>query len=60
MSLSRAELLEAVWGIRFDPGTNVVQVQVARLRRKIDRRAPMLIQTVVGQGYRIAAPEVAL
>jgi DNA-binding response OmpR family regulator len=58
--LSRAELFEAVWGIRFDPGTNVVQVHVARLRRKNDRRAPMLIQTVVGQGYRIAAPEGAL
>jgi DNA-binding response OmpR family regulator len=54
--VSRAELLAKVWGIDFDPGTKVVEVQVARLRKKIDRAGPPTIQTVVGEGYRIAAP----
>jgi len=49
--LSRAELLRDVWNIDFDPGTNVVQVQVARLRRKLEASGGPLIQTVVGQGY---------
>jgi len=52
--VSRAELLARVWGIEFDPGTKVVEVQIARLRKKIDRDGPPLIQTVVGVGYRIA------
>jgi two-component system copper resistance phosphate regulon response regulator CusR len=52
--LSRSELLREVWNVDFDPGTNVVQVQVARLRRKIDACGPPLIQTVVGRGYAIA------
>jgi len=53
--LSRAELLHRVWGIDFDPETNVVDTAVARLRKRLDRGAQPLIQTVVGQGYRIAA-----
>lgn len=52
--LSRSELLRRVWDIDFDPGTKVVEVQVARLRRKLDREPPSLIQTVVGEGYRVA------
>jgi DNA-binding response OmpR family regulator len=52
--LSKPELLRRVWGIDFDPGTKVVEVQVARLRRKLDRDAPSVIETVVGQGYRLA------
>lgn len=52
----RADLLEAVWGLRFDPGTNVVAVHVSRLRAKLDRgfAAPML-RTEKGVGYRLAA-----
>ena len=48
----RPELLRRVWEIGFDPGTNVVDVLVARLRRKM---APYqgAIQTVAGRGYRI-------
>jgi len=53
-TMTRTELLEEVWGIDFDPGTNVVNVVVARLRRKIERPGQPLIETVVGQGYRIA------
>lgn len=49
--LTRAELLEKVWGMSFDPGTNVVNVVVARLRRRLEGWAPQLIRTVVGEGY---------
>ena len=55
--LSRAELLHSVWGIDFDPGTNLVDVQIARLRRRVDRGGRPLIETVVGQGYRLSVPE---
>ena len=55
-AVPRAALLEAVWGLRFDPGTNVVAVHVSRLRAKLDRdfTAPML-RTDKGVGYRLAA-----
>lgn len=49
--LSREELLEKVWGMQFDPGTNVVNVLVARLRRRLEPWAPDMIRTVVGEGY---------
>jgi DNA-binding response OmpR family regulator len=48
---SRAELLDAVWNIRFDPETNVVNVHIARLRRKLEVLGPPLIHTVRGEGY---------
>ncbi|MGH2547690.1 MAG: winged helix-turn-helix domain-containing protein, partial [Actinomycetota bacterium] len=47
--LSRGQLLEQVWGLDFDPGSNVVDVFVAALRRKI---GPGSIETVRGSGYR--------
>ena len=50
---ARADLLRSVWGIEEDTGTNVVEVQVARLRRKIDRGRTPLIHTVTGVGYRL-------
>lgn len=55
-AVPRSELLEAVWGLRFDPGTNVVAVHMSRLRAKLDRdfAAPMLT-TEKGIGYRLAA-----
>ncbi|HZL99688.1 MAG TPA: response regulator transcription factor [Planctomycetota bacterium] len=54
-AVSRGELLKSVWGIEFDPGTNVVDVHVRRLRRKLDAPFPMpLIHTVRGAGYRLA------
>jgi two-component system, OmpR family, copper resistance phosphate regulon response regulator CusR len=48
--LSREQLLEQVWGIPFDPGTNIVDVYIGYLRRKIgaDR-----IETVRTRGYRL-------
>jgi DNA-binding response OmpR family regulator len=47
--LSRAQLLDHVWGLDFDPGSNVVDVYVAALRRKIGSGT---IETVRGSGYR--------
>lgn len=54
--LSRAQLLRLVWRLSFDPGTNVVQVHVSRLRSKLDCgfEWPML-RTVRGMGYRLIA-----
>jgi len=51
--LPRSEILSRVWGIDFDPGTNVVDVLVARLRRKIGRDGRPFIETVKGEGYRM-------
>lgn len=53
----RAELLRAIWQLGFDPGTNVVQVHVARLRAALDPpgMAPML-HTDRGLGYRLSPP----
>lgn len=50
--LSRMDILENVWEVNFDLGTNVVDVYVNYLRNKIDKNfEPKLIQTVVGMGY---------
>lgn len=48
--LSREQLLSQVWGYDFDPGSNVVDVYVRYLRRKIGAAA---IETVRGMGYRL-------
>ena len=50
--LSRVDILEKVWDINFDAGTNVVDVYVNYLRKKIDKNFDTkLIRTVVGMGY---------
>ena len=55
--VTRTMLLEAVWDYHFDPQTNVIDVHVSRLRRKIDRDFEHpLIHTVRGAGYVIRAP----
>jgi DNA-binding response OmpR family regulator len=52
MVLSRLQILETVWGIDFNMGTNVVDVYVNYLRKKIENQTgDKLIQTVVGMGY---------
>ncbi len=56
MPLSRSMIMEHVWGIRFDPGTNVVDVFINSLRNKIDPDRE-LIQTVRGVGYMVREPE---
>ncbi len=50
--LSRAEIAEKIWDITFDSGTNVIDVYVNFLRKKIDRDfEPKLIHTKIGMGY---------
>jgi two-component system OmpR family response regulator len=52
--LTRQQLLDSVWGIDFDAGSNVVDVYVSYLRRKLDRPGePSVIETVRGAGYRV-------
>jgi len=58
--VTRTMLLEQVWNYHFDPQTNVIDVHISRLRRKIDRDFPQaLLQTVRGAGYALRAPEGA-
>ena len=47
----RTELLEKVWDLHFDPMSNVVDVHVGNLRRKLRKLGPALIHTVRGVGY---------
>ena len=57
--VTRAMLLEQVWGYHFDPQTNVIDVHVSRLRQKIDKdfEHPLLM-TVRGAGYRLGTERV--
>ena len=50
--LSREQLLSHVWGYDYDPGSNVVDVYVGYLRKKLGSEA---IETVRGMGYRLSA-----
>jgi two-component system, OmpR family, response regulator len=51
---TRTQICEHVWDYQFDPGTNLVDVYIQRLRRKIDDNEEVpLIQTVRGTGYRM-------
>ena len=55
--LTRVEICERVWDYNFDPGTNLVEVYVQRVRKKVDEDfATKLIETIRGVGYRIKAP----
>lgn len=50
--LSRIDIAENVWGINFDTGTNIIDVYVNFLRKKIDKDfSPKLIHTHTGVGY---------
>lgn len=54
--LSRTLITEYAWNYHFDPGTNIVDVVINRLRKKVDqRRTPKLIHTVRGVGYVLKA-----
>jgi two-component system OmpR family response regulator len=53
--VTRTMLLEHVWDLNFDPQTNVIDVQISRLRRKIDKDfSPPLLHTVRGAGYKLS------
>ncbi len=52
--LSRTQIIEHVWEYYFDPGTNLVDVHIQRLRKKLcEAGEPQLIETVRGVGYRM-------
>jgi two-component system, OmpR family, response regulator len=56
--VSRTMLFEAVWDYRLEERTNVIDVHISRLRRKIDPEGTLnLIETVRGSGYRLRAPD---
>ena len=55
--LSREQILNAVWGFDFDPGTKVLEVYIGYLRRKLgDHDGEGPIETVRNVGYRLCAP----
>jgi len=54
--LSRTLITEYAWGYHFDPGTNIVDVVINRLRKRLDQgRSTKLIHTVRGVGYVLKA-----
>ncbi len=54
--VTRTMMMEAIWDYSFNPGTNVIDVHIGRLRAKIDAPGePAMIRTVRGAGYRIDA-----
>ncbi len=55
--LSRTQIAEKVWDMRFEPSSNIVDVYVSSLRKKIDRgHALEYLHTVKGVGYRFGSP----
>ena len=53
--ITRTMLFESVWGYHFDPGTNIIDVHIGRLRRKVDSPGMSpLIHTVRGSGYMLS------
>jgi DNA-binding response OmpR family regulator len=54
--LSREQILNAVWGFDFDPGTKVLEVYIGYLRRKLGDDGEGPIETVRNVGYRLRAP----
>jgi two-component system OmpR family response regulator len=55
--LTRAMLLENVWNYRFVPQTNLVDVHIGRLRRKVDASGePPMILSIRGSGFQLRAP----
>lgn len=53
--VTRTMMLERIWNYHFDPGSNVVDVHIARLRRKIEEGASPILHTVRGAGYMLSA-----
>lgn len=55
---TRDQILDAVWGINFDTGTNMVDVYMYFLRKKLEAHGlKEMLQTVRGHGYRLVPPE---
>ncbi|MFZ5748217.1 MAG: response regulator transcription factor [Pseudomonadota bacterium] len=56
--VTRTMMLEKIWNYHFDPGSNVVDVHIGRLRRKIEEGfATPILHTVRGAGYRLSPQE---
>ena len=56
--ISRSEIAEKIWDINFDTGTNVIDVYINFLRKKIDKKyTQKLIHKYIGMGYTIKATE---
>jgi DNA-binding response OmpR family regulator len=56
--IPRNEIIEHVWDMQFDPGTNLVEVYINRLRQKLSAGSdPKIIQTVHGVGYCLRSSE---
>ena len=54
--VTKRDLLAQVWGLNFDPGTNVVEVHISRLRAKLDRGVAPMLRTEKRVGYCLVAP----
>jgi len=60
--VTKTRIAEKVWEVDFDMGSNVIEVHLSQLRRKVDRafpHLPPLVETVVGHGYRLHDPAAA-
>jgi DNA-binding response OmpR family regulator len=56
--LTRTMLLEDVWGYRYDERSNLIDVHIAKLRRKLEADGgPPIIHTIHGAGYTLRAPD---
>jgi DNA-binding response OmpR family regulator len=56
--ISRAEIAEKVWDVNFDTGTNIIDVYINFLRKKVDKEFSLkLIYTMVGMGYIMKEPD---
>ena len=54
MAVTRTMTIEKIWNYHFDPGSNVVDVHMSRLRRKIEEGfATPILHTVRGAGYKL-------
>ncbi|MDU0370650.1 response regulator transcription factor [Hymenobacter endophyticus] len=60
--VTKIRMAEKVWDVDYDMGSNVIEVHLSQLRRKLDRafpHLPPLLETVVGHGYRLVADGAA-
>jgi len=57
--VGRAEIAQHVWDENYDPFSNVIEVHMNRLRRKLEINGPPLIQTRRGAGYLLAEPDTS-
>lgn len=55
--VSKTMIMERVWNYDFDPGTNVVEARISKLREKIDRDNTPLLHTIRGVGYVLKVPD---